>query len=98
MTKSFVERRLQSEAEAMLQPYLFIGIIKPTQRDNIKALSSKNRESLRMWQDVLEATKQVLVDRFETLARTGGLEQLREDDYEEFAKIWRAKFGKEPKL
>lgn len=98
LDKKIIESRL-AEIDRLIKESNFIGLFDSTQAIRLKTLAtSKGIESTMLVKDILIEGKKALVNQFEELAHKGGVQELKAKQPEYFAKLWRAKFNKNPSL
>lgn len=88
---------MKLEFEQTLRESEFIGLITPSLSLSIKVSALGSDETKMQWATALKGTRDTLRMRFVELARNGGLNDLKANHPEEFKKLWRAMFLKEPR-
>jgi len=89
--------RQQAEIGKLLDDAVFIGVYNPHQREVLQQIARSNGlESCLHAKAVITETLTSLRDEFDRLAKSEGLQRLKQDNPERFNTLWKAKFMKEP--
>ena len=86
-----------SQVDQLLIEAKFIGLFDERQSAILKSMTLLNGlESSLHVRDMIQEGKKALVNQFEEYAAKGGFQELKASDPLHFAKLWRAKYNKNP--
>lgn len=88
---------LVEAGKALVNEGVFIGIVPSTLQGEYTSLASFSHLNYSMVKEILRKQKAELVRQFDLLQRLGQLDNLRQTDFERFAKLYRAKYLQNPK-
>jgi len=88
---------LINEMKPALDEAIYIGLVPESKRFITLSLAVRDRESLNNTKSLFKVGRAALCAQFDELARKGGLDTMKQDDFGYFKKLWRAKFLTDPK-